>query len=74
MGDKLYKIWTNSSKKAILASSLQELKKKGSEKLLITEDDISAFLQDGTELDDEEVFQALNGGTVIYLLSSKDKV
>lgn len=75
MGKKLIKVWNTKLRKAVVASSFEELISKGSKKLNIKDEKFSAFFEDGTEIDDEkEVFQALPAGQIIYLLTDKDKV
>lgn len=75
MEKKMLKIWTSSQKKAIVCSSLEEMVEKGILKLNIYNvTKLKAFLEDGTELDDEEIFEALPAGTVIYLLGEDEMV
>lgn len=71
---KLIKVWNTKLRKAVAASSFEELISKGSKKLNIRDEKFSAFFEDGTEIDDEKVFQALPAGQIIYLLTDKDKV
>lgn len=73
MDEKLFKVWSSTLRKAVFASSLKDLIKRGSEKLNIGSQVLS-FLEDGTELDEEKIFQTLPEGTVIYLLTDNDKV
>ena len=74
MEKKFLKVWTTSVKKGIVCSNLEQLIEKGSTKLNITTVNLKAYLEDGTELDDEEIFEALPVGTVVYLLNEDEKV
>lgn len=47
---------------------------KGGAKLGITCKNLKAFLEDGTEVDDEEIFEALPAGSVVYLLTEDEEV
>ncbi len=35
---------------------------------------VTAFMKDGTEIDEDDVFQCLKEGSVIYLLQENDEV
>ena len=35
---------------------------------------VDAFLEDGTQVDDDDIVQALPGGTIVYLLRPEDNV
>lgn len=74
MGEKLIKVWNTKLRKAVVASSFEELISEGSKKLNMKNEKFSAFFEDGTEIDDEKVYQALPAGLIIYLLTDKDKV
>lgn len=75
MEKKLIKIWTSSTKKAIVSCNLEDMLRKGAEKLQIYDcQNLKAFLEDGTEVDDEEIFEALPAGSVVYLLAEDEEV
>lgn len=74
MEKKLMKIWTSSTKKAVVCSNLNDMIEKGIAKLGIKCQNLKAFLEDGTEVDDEEIFEALPAGSVVYLLAEDEEV
>lgn len=74
MDKKLCKIWNTTARKALFASNLEELILKGTEKLQMDNEKVRTFLEDGTEIDENEVFKSLPEATVIYLLTDKEKV
>lgn len=56
-----------------MASSLEELLSSGKKKLNL-DTHVAAYMEDGTEIDDNDIFCALSSGTVIYLLAESDPV
>lgn len=74
MGKKFIKIWTSSTKKAVVCSDLDDMIVKGGTKLGINSQNLKAFLEDGTEVDDEEIFEALPAGSVVYLFAEDEEV
>lgn len=59
----------------VIASTLQELMSKGKKKLSLNEDtDVRVYLEDGTEVDDDDILQSLESQTIIYLLQEYDTV
>lgn len=69
----LFKVWSLTARKAVMASSLEELVFSGKSKLNL-QNNVSAYMEDGTEVDDNDIFCALPAGTVIYLLTGNDPV
>lgn len=69
----LFKVWSLTARKAVMASSLDELLSSGKSKLNL-DTNVSAYMEDGTEIDDNDIFCALPSGTVIYLLTESDPV
>lgn len=48
---------------------------KGKKKLSLNEDtDVRVYLEDGTEVDDDDILQSLESQTIIYLLQEYDTV
>ncbi|OWF41252.1 DNA fragmentation factor subunit alpha-like [Mizuhopecten yessoensis] len=68
-----FRIWSydRSVKKGIIASSLDELRKKGKEKVgLLPEEPVQVVLEeDGTEIDDDDYFLFLPQNTTLMLLA-----
>ncbi|XP_070502230.1 DNA fragmentation factor subunit alpha-like isoform X1 [Chironomus tepperi] len=74
-GKKPYKIKdvTRQIKKAVVASNLQELQKKSSEKFGTTEMPQIHLDSDGTEIDDEDYFQTLEPNTELIAVFSGEQ-
>lgn len=71
----LFKVWSLTDRKMVIASTLQELMSKGKKKLSLNEDtDVRVYLEDGTEVDDDDILQSLESQTIIYLLQEYDTV
>ncbi|XP_076320442.1 DNA fragmentation factor subunit alpha-like [Tachypleus tridentatus] len=72
-----YKVWSSDrqTKKALVVSSLEELRKKGAEKLgYQLHPPLKVVLEsDGTEVDDENYFQTINKDTVFILLRENEQ-
>ncbi|XP_013778488.1 DNA fragmentation factor subunit alpha-like [Limulus polyphemus] len=72
-----YKVWSSDrqTKKAVVASSLEELRKKGAEKLgYELHPPLKVVLEsDGTEVDDENYFRTRNEDTVFVLLRENER-
>ena len=58
-------------RKGIVAGSLSDLKSIGAAKLGLVRRDLSVYLEDGTEVDDEEYFSSLPPETVFVLVHSE---
>lgn len=59
----------------VIASTLQELMSKGKKKLSLNEDtDVRVYLEDGTEVDDDDILKSLESQTIMYLLQEYDTV
>lgn len=71
----LFKVWSLTDKKMLFASTLQELVSSGKKKLSLNQDiDVRVYLEDGTEVDDDDILQSLESQTVMYLLQEHDMV
>lgn len=71
----LFKVWSLTDRKMVIASTLQELMSKGKKKLSLNEDThIRVYLEDGTEVDDDDILQSLESQTILYLLQEYDTV
>lgn len=64
---------TRQIKKAVVASNLQELQKKSSEKFGKTEIPQIHLDSDGTEIDDEDYFQTLEANTELIAVFSGEQ-
>lgn len=75
MSEKLlFKIWNAAGeKKAIVVQNFAELLEKGSQKLNMA-GKISVHMQDGTEIEDDDVLSFVEKNTVLYLISEGDPV
>ena len=71
MGRNMYKVWnsTRTLKKSLVASSLKELRTKGSEKLGYDEPMTVVLEEDGTIVEDEDYFELLEANTTFILLT-----
>lgn len=59
----------------VFATTIQELLASGKKKLQINQDiDVRIYLEDGTEVDDDDILQSLEPQTVMYLLQEHDMV
>lgn len=75
MAEKLlFKIWSAvGEKKAIVVQTFAELLEKGSQKLNL-QGNVKVFMQDGTEIEDDDVLSVVEKNSVLYLLSEGDPV
>nr|XP_047128152.1 uncharacterized protein LOC124808957 [Hydra vulgaris] len=74
MSNKLLKVWTldGSVKAAVVCSNLAELKTKAAQKLGF---DIASFkIDDGTDIDVNEIVQYLNPGAIVYALNADEAI
>lgn len=60
------------NRKGIVACSLKDLKTVGARKLGLRGDDYRVYLEDGTEVDEEEYFQSLPPQTVFVMVGSEE--
>jgi hypothetical protein len=70
----LFKVWSLTTKKCVIAKCLDDLISSGKQKLGLKDEAITVFLEDGTEVDEDEIFQELSPGTILYLLNKNDEV
>ena len=65
------KVWGNNRKKAVVADNFDELLKKGKEKLDMSDcETVKVFLNDGTEIDDNETLKCCVDGTVVQFIDT----